>query len=103
MDWVGHHGDNHRQCTRIELVPAQKENPILKGVPATAFCHAGGYVGQGELVSERNEVPDGVKAGCVAGASDQDRYALGNIVEGGGHHVGGIMLDGCYLTHKGPR
>jgi type 1 glutamine amidotransferase len=44
--WVGHHGDNHRQGTRIELVPAQKANPILKGVPDTAFCHAGGYVGQ---------------------------------------------------------
>jgi hypothetical protein len=44
--WVGHHGDNHRQGTRIELVPAQKENPILKGVPDTAFCHAGGYVGK---------------------------------------------------------
>ena len=44
--WVGHHGDNHRQGTRIELVPAQKDNPILKGVPATAFCHAGGYVGR---------------------------------------------------------
>jgi hypothetical protein len=44
--WVGHHGDNHRQGTRIELVPAQKSHPILRGVPDTAFCHAGGYVGQ---------------------------------------------------------
>ena len=44
--WVGHHGDNHRQGTRIELVPARKAHPILKGVPDTAFCHAGGYVGQ---------------------------------------------------------
>ena len=44
--WVGHHGDNHRQGTRIEVVPGQKANPILKGVPDTAFCHAGGYVGK---------------------------------------------------------
>jgi type 1 glutamine amidotransferase len=44
--WVGHHGDNHRQGTRIELVPARKSHPILKGVPDTAFCHAGGYVGK---------------------------------------------------------
>jgi type 1 glutamine amidotransferase len=43
--WVGHHGDNHRQGTRIQLIPGQKDHPILRGVTDNAFCHAGGYVG----------------------------------------------------------
>lgn len=41
--WEGHYGRNHVQGTRIELIPEQKENPILKGVNDGAFCHAGGY------------------------------------------------------------
>lgn len=44
--WVGHYGDNHRQGTKIQLIPAQKENPILRGVNDGAFTHAGAYVGQ---------------------------------------------------------
>lgn len=44
--WVGHYGDNHRQGTRIQLIPAQKDNPILRGVNDGAFTHAGAYVGQ---------------------------------------------------------
>jgi len=44
--WVGHYGDNHRQGTRVEVVPEQKGHPILKGVPARSFCHAGAYVGR---------------------------------------------------------
>ncbi len=43
--WVGHHGDNHRQGTRIQLIPEQKTHPILRGVTDNAFCQAGGYVG----------------------------------------------------------
>lgn len=41
--WVGHYGKNHVQGTRIELIPEQKDNPILTGVKDNAFCHAGGY------------------------------------------------------------
>lgn len=44
--WVGHYGKNHVQGTRIQLVPEQKDHPILKGVDDNAFCHAGGYVGE---------------------------------------------------------
>ena len=44
--WVGHYGDNHRQATQIQLVPAQKENPILRGVGDLAYCQAGAYVGK---------------------------------------------------------
>ena len=43
--WVGHYGRNHKQGTRIQLIPAQKQNPILRGVADGAFCHAGGYNG----------------------------------------------------------
>lgn len=43
--WVGHHGDNHRQGTRIGLVAERKDHPILRGVADGGFCHAGGYVG----------------------------------------------------------
>ena len=30
--WVGHYGKNHKQATRMQIVPAQKDNPILRGV-----------------------------------------------------------------------
>lgn len=44
--WVGHYGTNHKQGTRIQLIPAQKEHPILRGVGDGAFTHAGAYVGK---------------------------------------------------------
>ena len=44
--WVGHYGKNHKQGTRIEIVPEQKDHVILRGVKDRAFCHAGGYVGE---------------------------------------------------------
>lgn len=44
--WVGHYGQNHKQGTRIQLIPEQKEHIILSGVGDNAFCHAGGYVGK---------------------------------------------------------
>jgi len=44
--WVGHYGDNHRQGTRIQIVPEQKGNVILSGVADNAFTHAGAYVGK---------------------------------------------------------
>ncbi|MBK1831016.1 ThuA domain-containing protein [Verrucomicrobiaceae bacterium R5-34] len=43
--WVGHYGKNHKQGTRIQLIPSQQEHPILRGVKDGAFCHAGGYNG----------------------------------------------------------
>lgn len=44
--WVGHYGRNHKQGTRIQIIPEQKEHPILRGVKDNAFCHAGGYMGK---------------------------------------------------------
>lgn len=44
--WVGHYGRNHKQGTRIEIVPEQKQHAILRGVGDHAFCHAGAYVGK---------------------------------------------------------
>ena len=43
--WVGHYGQNHRQGTRIQIIPEQKEHSILTGVKDGAFTHAGGYNG----------------------------------------------------------
>jgi len=43
--WVGHYGRNHKQGTRIQIKPDQKEHAILRGVKDGAFCHAGGYNG----------------------------------------------------------
>ncbi|GAA5496298.1 hypothetical protein Rhal01_02481 [Rubritalea halochordaticola] len=43
--WVGHYGRNHKQGTRIQLIPEQKNHPILRGVGDGAFCYAGGYNG----------------------------------------------------------
>jgi mono/diheme cytochrome c family protein/glucose/arabinose dehydrogenase/lysophospholipase L1-like esterase len=43
--WVGHHGANHKQATRIIPVPEQRNHVILTGV-GEAFCQAGAYVGK---------------------------------------------------------
>ena len=43
--WVGHYGRNHKQATRIQILPAQKSNVILTGVADNALTMAGAYVG----------------------------------------------------------
>jgi hypothetical protein len=43
--WVGHYGRNHRQGSRIQIIPEQKGHVILTGVKDNAFCFAGGYMG----------------------------------------------------------
>jgi type 1 glutamine amidotransferase len=43
--WVGHYGKNHKQATRIQIIPAQKDNVILTGVADNALTMAGAYVG----------------------------------------------------------
>jgi len=42
QSWVGHYGQNHRQSTRIDLIPEQKDHPILRGV-SKVHVQAGGY------------------------------------------------------------
>ncbi len=42
QSWVGHYGQNHRQSTRIDLIPEKKKHPILRGVSAVHVM-AGGY------------------------------------------------------------
>ncbi|MDG1139826.1 MAG: GDSL-type esterase/lipase family protein [Opitutales bacterium] len=42
QSWVGHYGQNHRQSTRIDLVPEKKNHPILRGV-SKVHVKAGGY------------------------------------------------------------
>jgi len=44
--WVGHYGKNHKQGTRIQIKPEQKDHAILRGVGDNAFCQAGAYVGK---------------------------------------------------------
>ncbi len=44
--WVGHYGTNHKQGSRIQIVPEQKDHVILTGVGDNAFTHAGGYMGK---------------------------------------------------------
>lgn len=43
--WEGHYGRNHKQGTRIQIIPEQKGHAILIGVKDGAFCYAGGYNG----------------------------------------------------------
>ena len=43
--WVGHYGKNHSQSTRIDIVEAMKQHPILRGVK-DAWVQAGAYVGK---------------------------------------------------------
>ncbi len=51
--WVGHYGQNHRQSTRISIVPEKASHPILRGVK-DIWVQAGGYVGKpidGEILT----------------------------------------------------
>lgn len=43
--WVGHHGRNYSQSTRISIVDAMKEHPVLRGVK-DVWAQAGAYVGK---------------------------------------------------------
>ncbi len=40
--WVSHYGKNHVMSTRLDLVPAQSNHPVLRGVK-DAWVEAGGY------------------------------------------------------------
>ena len=51
--WVGHYGQNHRQSTRIAIVPEKAAHPILRGVK-DIWVQVGGYVGKptdGEILT----------------------------------------------------
>ncbi len=40
--WAGHYGGNHRQSTRLDLVPKMADHPILRGVK-DAWVQCAGY------------------------------------------------------------
>ena len=40
--WAGHHGKNHVMSTRLDIVPAAKNHPILRGV-TKPWAQAGAY------------------------------------------------------------
>jgi hypothetical protein len=40
--WAGHYGGNHRQSTRLDIVPGKKAHPILRGVK-DMWAQCGGY------------------------------------------------------------
>ncbi|MBI1246620.1 hypothetical protein GC197_02105 [bacterium] len=40
--WAGHYGKNHAMSTRLDIVPAEKDHPILRGVK-NPWVQAGGY------------------------------------------------------------
>ena len=40
--WAGHYGGNHRQSTRLDIVPEKKDHPILRGVK-NMWAQCGGY------------------------------------------------------------
>lgn len=42
QSWVGHYGKNHQQSTRITVIPAKAQHPILRGVK-DIHVQAGGY------------------------------------------------------------
>src|SRR4051812_4738435 len=53
QNWVGHYGMNHKQSTRITIVPGEEAHPILRGVK-DVWVQAGGYVGKpqdGEILT----------------------------------------------------
>lgn len=42
QSWVGHYGQNHRQSTRITIIPENAKHPILRGVK-DVHVQCGGY------------------------------------------------------------
>jgi hypothetical protein len=49
--WAGHHGKNHQQSTRIDIVKEKAAHPILRGV-TQAWAECGGYFTDPEPDSE---------------------------------------------------
>ena len=67
QSWVGHYGANHKQSTRITIVPALAGHPILRGVK-DVWVQAGGYVGKpvdGEILTMAQPL-DGMTADSPA-------------------------------------
>ncbi|TWU15931.1 ThuA domain-containing protein [Allorhodopirellula heiligendammensis] len=65
--WVGHYGKNHVQSTRIDVIEAMKDHPILRGVE-DVWVQAGGYVGEptdGEILTMAQPL-DGMTADSPA-------------------------------------
>ncbi|MDP1587763.1 MAG: ThuA domain-containing protein [Prosthecobacter sp.] len=65
--WVGHYGTNHKQSTRIAIVPDKAAHPILRGVK-DIWVQAGGYVGKptdGEILTMAQPL-DGMTQGSPA-------------------------------------
>jgi hypothetical protein len=51
--WVGHYGTNHKQSTRITILPEKSSHPVLRGV-RDVWVQAGAYVGKptdGEILT----------------------------------------------------
>lgn len=68
--WVGHYGKNHEQSTRIEVVDAMSDHPILRGVQ-DVWVQAGGYVGKptdGDVLTMAQPL-DGMTADSPASAT----------------------------------
>lgn len=40
--WAGHYGTNHKMSTRLDILPQQKDHPILRGVEKP-WVQSGGY------------------------------------------------------------
>lgn len=49
--WAGHHGRNHQQSTRIDIVKEKAAHPILRGI-TRAWAECGGYFADPEPDSE---------------------------------------------------
>ena len=68
--WVGHYGRNHQQSTRIDMIDAMKEHPILRGVK-DVWVQAGAYVGKpidGDILTMAQPL-DGMKPNSPASST----------------------------------
>ncbi len=67
--WVGHYGKNHRQATRIQIIPKNKDHLILTGVGNNAHTIAGAYTGIPDdtfTVLTESQPLDGMEKGSPA-------------------------------------
>ena len=60
--WVSHYGDNHKQSSRLDIVPEQKDHPVFRGVKdmhVAAGCYTASPI-EGSVILAKGIVLDGM-------------------------------------------
>jgi len=92
--WVSHYGTNHRQSSRLLLVPGETQHPILRGV-RDVWVPSGGYTAdplEGSHVLATGEILDGMTSDSPAApGKKQMPVAWYRTYQSGSGHSGRVF------------